>query len=1488
MKKLLPIAASLVLSIQAWAQCTVTAIANPDTIVCGGPSTLSVYGQGPGIPVLSENFNNSSVGPGWASTPQATWNGPCKPGVDGTTYVWFGNSSPVPRALTTAPFNLSNCANAGVTICFDMLFAEQGGTAPCEGPDEPDEGVRLQYSTNGTTWTDINYFDPNGGNDPQFVNWSNWCFQVPVAALTSTTRFRWFQDNDSGADYDHWGLDNVVVYCNDPTFNIVWQHDNYNQGPTGGTNPTPVTPATTTTYTAVMSNAGGTSCTTSVTVVVRNPTVIVNAGADTTVCNGTCAQLNATAKVLVSPAKTPTYSNNELTPITTGFGQVSNIGINVTGLNMTTILPNSITQVCINNVFFFGFGFPGGQVDIGDLILSLTCPSGQTITLVPANVTTGGSNPLTGGYNNTCFVPAGGSNIASGTAPYSGSYAPNQPFNNLAGCTGNGVWTLNVTMNSTFGFGSGTFSGWNITFDDPEISYTGDFTWSPTTNMTGSTTLTPTVCPPPTSYTLTVSDTAGCVTQSDVVNVNTQVCCNLSGTVAVTQPSCAQSNGSVNVTPVPGGSYTFLWNDGNTQQNRTGLAAGTYMVTVTSTSASTCTWDTSITLNSNSSLQATLNNIVQPTCSAGGSVTAGLSGGTAPYTVVIDTGNAPNITLSVPFAVSQTLNNLPPGTVDLTVTDAQGCTASATVTLNTPVCCSLSGSATVTQPTCAQSNGSVNVTPQPAGSYTFLWNDGNTQQNRTGLAAGSYTVTVTTVGNTTCTWDTTIALNSNSTLSATLTNPVNPTCNTGGQITAGVSGGTAPYTVVIDTGNAPNITLNLPAAAQQTLTNLPAGTVDITVTDAQGCTASATATLAPPNTTLQAVLNNPVNPTCAGNDGQITAGVSGGTAPYTVTIDTGGTPFTINLPFAITQALTNLPAGTVDITVTDAQGCSSSATATLTAPVNCCTHTASAVLTQPACGASDGAIDLTVANGSGNYTYQWGANANNATTEDVSTLGAGIYSVTITDNGFANCFIDTTFSLSNANAPVINSVNVTDETCAGNDGTATVNASGGTGNLTYNWSNGGTSSSITGVAAGAYNFTVTDANNCQATGVANVPLNCVTCNLQTSAAVVPPACGQTTGSVTVSITTAGTTPYTYSIDGTNYQASNTFTGVTAGNYSVYTIDGAQCTDTVAVVMPQGGSNLTVNVNITNITCFGGADGEAEAISANGSAPFSYQWNDGQTTAVISPLATGTYSVTVTDNTGCSGTANGTVTQPAALTVNLGNDQTICEGSQVQLSAGTGFASYTWSNNDNTPTTTVTTSSLYSVTVLDANGCSATDAVNITVIPTPTVDLGDDKIAYEGQNVGLFGNVSGSANGATFNWQPDSLLSCSNCQNTVAAAQDTITYQLTYTDANGCTSSDDITLYVLPVTQVFFPNAFSPNGDGNNDIYLSFGGSVKLIALTIFNRWGEKVFDSNNQFIGWDGNYKGKPQPGGVYVYYAQVTLMNDEVRKFTGSLTLIR
>jgi uncharacterized protein affecting Mg2+/Co2+ transport len=735
MKKTLSLLSLLLLSVYIFAAgCTLNASVPKDTLVCGESIFLSAYGNAQGNAFLSENFNNGTYGPGWQSTQQAMWNNPCGTGPDGTTHIWMGNSSPVPRILTTASFNLSSCANAGVTICFDMKFATQGDNSPCEGPDEPQEGVYLQYSTdNGATWTTLHYFDPNGGTDPQFINWRNWCFAVPVGALTANTKFRWYQDADSGADYDHWGFDNVVIYCNDPTFNIVWQHDNFNAGPVGGTNPTPVAPHTSTSYVVVMSN-GSTTCRDTVNLVVVNPTLEVNAGADTTACNGACVVLHGTANVIQKPAKTPTYQNQEIATVsgTPGFpgfppfvpaipgSAYLNMDINITNLNQTTVTNGYITSVCIGSLAM-QLGVFGG-VDLFDIYL--VCPSGDSILLLKDSTITGAN------LTNTCFVP-GGSNITSATSPYSGSYAPAESFDNLSGCNANGVWSLRfVAVINGIALPNGTFNSWSITFNDPEISYPGTFTWTPTAGMTNANTLNPTVCGQPGDYTLTVSDTAGCVTRTDIVNVSDQACCNFSATATPTQTTCGTSTGSIDVTPSIPGIYTYAWSDGpSVSATRTGLAAGTYTVTITS---GNCSIIKTTTVGSTGAPTIT-------TTTTG----TGCNGATGTATVTVTQGNATGYLWSS-GATTATASNLSAGTYTVTVSAGVSCTVTASAVVNATNGIAISVASTST--TCGGSNGTATVTVTSGTATGYIWSNGATNATAANLTAGTYTVTVNDAG----------------------------------------------------------------------------------------------------------------------------------------------------------------------------------------------------------------------------------------------------------------------------------------------------------------------------------------------------------------------------------------------------------------------------------------------------------------------------------------------------------------------------------------------------------------------------------------------------------------------------------------------------------------------------------------------------------------------------------------------------------------------
>ncbi|MGB1119322.1 MAG: gliding motility-associated C-terminal domain-containing protein [Chitinophagales bacterium] len=200
--------------------CSVSLIANPTVVVCGSPVQLSASASG-GSFALYNNFNNGNAGAGWQTTSSAQFNNPCvgqTGSADGTTHLWMGSASAVPRSLTSVPLDLSS----GGSISFDMVYSIQGANAPCEGPDLPSEGVYLQYSLDGgSTWVTIDYWDPLGGNDPTLTSWNNYTIPIPSAANQANVLIRWIQTADSNAGYDHWGLDNIEIQVTQPG-NFSW------------------------------------------------------------------------------------------------------------------------------------------------------------------------------------------------------------------------------------------------------------------------------------------------------------------------------------------------------------------------------------------------------------------------------------------------------------------------------------------------------------------------------------------------------------------------------------------------------------------------------------------------------------------------------------------------------------------------------------------------------------------------------------------------------------------------------------------------------------------------------------------------------------------------------------------------------------------------------------------------------------------------------------------------------------------------------------------------------------------------------------------------------------------------------------------------------------------------------------------------------------------------------------------------------------------
>ena len=173
----------------------------------GGIVELTAAGVGSSAFVLYNNFDSGSAGSGWNSTGGASFGEPCGPNPTGTPYYWASTSVGTPQ-LSTIPFDVA----CGGVINFDMSYSVQGGASPCEGPDLPNEGVTLQYSTDGgATWTVMGYWDPNGGYDPMLTSWNTYTFPIPAGAMTTSTEFQWIQNNSSGTCCDNWGIDNVSI-----------------------------------------------------------------------------------------------------------------------------------------------------------------------------------------------------------------------------------------------------------------------------------------------------------------------------------------------------------------------------------------------------------------------------------------------------------------------------------------------------------------------------------------------------------------------------------------------------------------------------------------------------------------------------------------------------------------------------------------------------------------------------------------------------------------------------------------------------------------------------------------------------------------------------------------------------------------------------------------------------------------------------------------------------------------------------------------------------------------------------------------------------------------------------------------------------------------------------------------------------------------------------------------------------------------------------
>lgn len=657
----------------------------------------------------------------------------------------------------------------------------------------------------------------------------------------------------------------------------------------------------------------------------------------------------------------------------------------------------------------------------------------------------------------------------------------------------------------------------------------------------------------------------------------------------------------------------------------------------------------------------------------------------------------------------------------------------------------------------------------------------------------------------------------------------------------------------------------------------------IQITDAAGYTftvnnaSSITSCSSDPCATTTITINiTPTHASCTNpTSGSALATPSGGTGAYTYSWNT--------FPVQTNQTATNLGIGTYTVTVTDANNCTATQSVTITQPSG---FTVSVSGTNPTCNGGTGSATATVTGGTSPFSYVWSPSGGNGSV--ANNLAAGTYTVNVTDG--AGCVSQGTVQITEP--PALNlTMSTTNASCGNSDGTASVSVTGGTGSYTYNWSpSGGTGSTTTPVGIGTYTVTVTDAAGCTAqnnTQVTEASGMVLTMNSS------PTQCTTNTGTASV-LVSGGTGPYTYSWSPSGGSAATT-TPVGQGTYTVMVIDASGCQAQNNVIVGVVNSPAISVINSQNVTCFGLSNGSAQVQATGGTTPYAFSWSpSGLTGATVNTLSPGTHTVTVTDHAGCTNQTQVVITEPTALAVSDTITNTTCgfDDGEISLtvSGGTGGYTYIWTPN---VSTTNVASNLpfgnYGVIVRDAQGCS--DTLSLTVIPgTFFIDAYPETSVIDlGGSISLNVYVDPTITVDTFFWTPTTGLSCTSCLNPVASPTETTNYIISVISDNGCIATDTVTIIVIqPCGDVFVPNVFSPNGDGLNDLECVMGDCVVGVDFTIYNRWGEVVFSSDDQNYCWDGTFRGKPVQTGVYVYKLTATLNTGEQVLRSGNINVTR
>jgi gliding motility-associated-like protein len=1188
-------------------------------------------------------------------------------------------------------------------------------------------------------------------------------------------------------------------------------------------------PTITTTYTIAGTASDGCINTNTTTVIVNPlPTITANTA---TICAGNTATLTANGATTYTwnTGATNTSIINSPT-LTTNYTVTGTDGNNCINTATTIISVNPLPTITVNS-----------PTICAGATTTLTASGANTYTWNTSATTVSISPSPTVTTNYTVTATDGNNCMNSGTSTITVNTLPIITINSPTICVG-----ATTTL---------TASGANT------------YTWN-----TSATTVfivpSPTVT---TNYTVTGTDGNNCINSGEsTITVNP-----LPTIIVNTATICAGETATL----TPSGANTYTWNTSATTSSIEPSPAVTTNYTVTGTDGNNCVNSSTSTVTVNPLPVITVNTA---TICAGAITTLTASGSSTTYT-----WNTSATTVSISPSPTVTTNYTVSGT------DANNCTNSNTTTItvnplpaisiNSPTICAgttttltASGANTYTWNTGALVS-SITSSPTITTSYTVSGTDGNncTNSDTTTITVSTLptitinspticigaTTTLTANGANTYTWNPTTGLSGSTGTSVS----ANPTVTTTYSIT-GSNGCINSTTATVTVNSLPTITINTTTVCAGSIATLtasgaitytwntgsvgaiinptPTVTTNYTVsgTDGNNCINSGVTSVAV--NSLPTITVNTVT-VCAGNIATLTA-----SGANTYTWNTGVTGITISPSPTVTTNYT--------VVGTDGNNCTNIGTSTVTVNPLPTISANTAII----CAGNTATL---TANGANTYTWNTGTTGASITPSPTITTN---YTVSGTDAN--NCTGIGTSTVTVNTLPIITIVNIpVTAICAGN--TTTLTASGAN---TYVWNTGMAGAVISPSPTVTTNYTVsgTDANNCTNTGVATIFIN----PLPTIIVNAPPVCIGNTATLTA----LGANTYTWNTGAT--ASTITLTPTTNTTYTVSGTDGNNCVNTTTQTVVVN-SLPTITINGASSVCIG----QSTILTASGG--ISYVWTGGVNTSTntVSPTTNSTYTVTGTDANSCVNTATTNLSVNATPTLSITGAAIVCGGQPIMLTAS-GANTYTWTGGVNTATNTIspTTNTTYTVTGTNANNCSGSAVQTVTVNALPTVQINGGTALL---NITSGSPVTIDASGAaTYQWI-SSGISCTTCASITESPSANIEYCVIGTAANTCTNTACINVVVAELCgTVFIPDAFSPNGDGQDEVFLVYGNCITSLSMQIFDRWGNKVFETTSQASGWDGSYNGSMMNTGTYIYQASYTLNTGETDKVKGNLILMR